>query len=109
MIKLKDIRHSFLSNAMQSVNIYSFLISASDLQYTPVISPSEKTLPARLNMEIIKRLQEDVAPEIFTPPAVYDGRKNMFAPRLLPFEDGKPNQDVCNIVSSSYSFLNSRV
>ena len=48
-------------------------------------------------MEIIKRLQGDVAPEIFTPPAVYDGRKNMFAPRLLPFEEGKPSQEVCNV------------
>ena len=50
-------------------------------------------------MEIIRRLQENVAPAIFTPPAVYDGRKNMFAPRLLPFEEGRSNQDVCNIHS----------
>jgi eukaryotic translation initiation factor 2C len=53
-----------------------------------VISPSEKTLPARLNMEIITHLQTIVAPGIFTPRAVYDGRKNIFAARELPFTDG---------------------
>ncbi|KAI0353623.1 argonaute-like protein [Trametes cingulata] len=53
--------------------------------YDVVISPSEKTLPARLNMEIIERLQTIIAPQVFTPRAVYDGRKNMFAARPLPF------------------------
>ncbi|RPD63356.1 argonaute-like protein [Lentinus tigrinus ALCF2SS1-6] len=48
-----------------------------------VIDGGNKTLPLRLNMEIVKRLQKVVAPEVFTPPAVYDGRKNMFAPRQL--------------------------
>jgi hypothetical protein len=52
-----------------------------------VISPSEKNLPARLNMDIIRVLQTQVAPTIFTPRAVYDGRKNMFAARELPFGD----------------------
>jgi len=36
-------------------------------------------------MEIIKHLQTVAAPQIFTPRAVYDGRKNMFAVRELPF------------------------
>lgn len=36
-------------------------------------------------MDIIKSLQTNAAPEIFTPRAVYDGRKNMFAVRELPF------------------------
>ena len=35
-------------------------------------------------MELIARLQDQVAPEVFTPRAVYDGRKNLFAPRKLP-------------------------
>ena len=48
-------------------------------------------------MEIIKRLQFDVAPDVFTPRAVYDGRKNMFAARLLPFPSGERE------VSLSYS------
>lgn len=50
-------------------------------------------------MEIITRLQQNVAPAIFTPPAVYDGRKNMFAPRLLPFEEDRPSQEVSDIHS----------
>ncbi|KAI0677581.1 argonaute-like protein [Trametes maxima] len=50
-----------------------------------ISSGSEKVLPARVNMEIIERLQEVTAPQVFTPRAVYDGRKNMFAARELPF------------------------
>lgn len=61
-----------------------------------VISPSEKTLPARLNLELIDHLQRIDAPDVFTPPAAYDGRKNMFAPRELPLG---PNgsQEVCDL------------
>jgi eukaryotic translation initiation factor 2C len=68
-----------------------------------VISPSEKTLPARLNMEIITHLQTMIAPGIFTPPVVYDGRKNIFAPRELPFADGV--QEVCTPFPLPWSFL----
>ncbi|KAG6869248.1 hypothetical protein C0993_000001 [Termitomyces sp. T159_Od127] len=50
-----------------------------------IIFPSEKTLPARLNMDIIRALQVNVAPQIFTPCGVYDGRKNFFAARELSF------------------------
>ena len=64
------------------------------LIFITVISPSEKVLPARLNMDLIKHMQENVAPNIFSPPAVYDGRKNMFAPRLLPFANGATSQEV---------------
>ncbi|KAF8812506.1 argonaute-like protein [Phlegmacium glaucopus] len=53
--------------------------------YDVVIPPAEKQLPIRVNMEIIKQLQLFTAPEIFTPRAVYDGRKNLFAIRQLPF------------------------
>lgn len=38
-------------------------------------------------MDIIRTLQIQTAPTIFTPRAVYDGRKNMFAARELPFGD----------------------
>ncbi|OBZ76133.1 Protein argonaute-2 [Grifola frondosa] len=51
------------------------------------IGPSDKNLPARLNMEIINHLQTVVYPEVFTPRAVYDGRKNLFAVRKLPLGD----------------------
>lgn len=36
-------------------------------------------------MDIIEQLQLVTAPEIFTPRVVYDGRKNIFAIRQLPF------------------------
>ena len=39
-------------------------------------------------MKIIERLQKVIAPQIFTPHAVYDGRKNLFAARELPFGPG---------------------
>lgn len=50
-----------------------------------MISPDEKVLPARLNMDLIHHLQTIDAVDVFTPRAVYDGRKNLFAPRELPF------------------------
>lgn len=53
--------------------------------YDVVIHPDEKALPARLNMRLIEVLQTVVAPQVFTPRAVYDGRKNLFAARELPF------------------------
>ncbi|KAI0750722.1 argonaute-like protein [Daedaleopsis nitida] len=66
-----------LSSMLTCPNVNSYCVV--------VISPSEKVLPARLNMVIIRRLQEVVAPQVFTPRAAYDGRKNMFAARELPF------------------------
>ena len=47
------------------------------------------------NMEIIKRLQTVVAPETFTPRVVYDGRKNIFAPRQLALGP-TDSQEVCD-------------
>ena len=35
-------------------------------------------------MELIAKLQNELAPDVFKPRAVYDGRKNMFSPRQLP-------------------------
>lgn len=43
-----------------------------------------------------------IAPGIFTPPVVYDGRKNIFAPRELPFADGV--QEVCTPFPLPWSF-----
>ncbi|KDQ64588.1 hypothetical protein JAAARDRAFT_116696 [Jaapia argillacea MUCL 33604] len=68
-------------------NHFSVKIPEAVIHHYDVISPSEKTLPARLNMELITQLQRVVAPDIFTPKAVYDGRKNLFAARELPFGD----------------------
>ncbi|KAG8737204.1 hypothetical protein FRC10_008469 [Ceratobasidium sp. 414] len=45
-------------------------------------------VPAKFNMDLIRVLQERVAPTVFTPRAVYDGRKNMFASRRLRLSGG---------------------
>ncbi|KAI0698193.1 argonaute-like protein [Cerioporus squamosus] len=70
------------------LNVYTnhFVTSIPDdniFHYDGAID-SNKILPARLNMEIIKWLQTVIAPEVFTPRVVYDGRKNVFASRRLP-------------------------
>ena len=69
-----------------------------------VITPNEKTLPTRLNMLLIQELQTFTAPDVFQPPAVYDGRKNMFAIAKLPF-DGAASKDVCHCFISLASLL----
>ncbi|KXN89638.1 Protein argonaute-2 [Leucoagaricus sp. SymC.cos] len=50
-----------------------------------VITPDEKKLPARLNMQVIHELQTYAAPNVFSPHAAYDGRKNMFSIIRYPF------------------------
>ncbi|KAK7061790.1 hypothetical protein R3P38DRAFT_3490883 [Favolaschia claudopus] len=62
--------------------------------YDVVISPSEKTLPARMTMDLIRRLQFDIAPQTFSPRGVYDGRKNLFCIQKLPFSTGSQQFDV---------------
>ncbi|KZT65768.1 argonaute-like protein [Daedalea quercina L-15889] len=65
-----------------TTNHYAVDVATSVIHhYDVVISPD--TLPVRFNFEIIRRLQEVIAPAIFTPRAVYDGRKNMFSPQEL--------------------------
>lgn len=48
-----------------------------------VVSPERS---AKLNLELVKVLQVQET-GIFTPRAVYDGRKNLFSARLLPLGD----------------------
>ncbi|KAJ3529107.1 hypothetical protein NM688_g7899 [Phlebia brevispora] len=59
-----------------------------------VMTPSEQTLPVKATMEIMHHLQTVTAPQIFTPRAAYDGRKNLFTTRELPFTDGTHQFDV---------------
>ncbi|KAH9899908.1 argonaute-like protein [Cubamyces lactineus] len=73
-------------------NHFEVKIPDGNIYHYDVILPSEKALPARLNMEIIARLQTVTAPQVFTPRAVYDGRKNMFAARELPFGPSKAQE-----------------
>ncbi|EEB97877.1 hypothetical protein MPER_02712, partial [Moniliophthora perniciosa FA553] len=82
------------------VNSYRTTIPQTIIRHYDIISssgagPSEQVLPARVNMEIIKAMQTTHA-DVFTPPAVYDGRKNMFAARELPLStdaDGVSTQE----------------
>ncbi|RXW23178.1 hypothetical protein EST38_g2679 [Candolleomyces aberdarensis] len=53
--------------------------------YDVVITPDN--LPARVNLLIIKTLQDSVAPQVFTPRGAYDGRKNFFCPDRLNLGD----------------------
>ncbi|KAF5388155.1 hypothetical protein D9615_000461 [Tricholomella constricta] len=76
------------------VNSFATTIPEGIIHHYDIISPSEKTLPARLNMDLIKALQTDVAPQIFTPRGVYDGRKNLFAARELPFGDANSKEAI---------------
>ncbi|KAI0347251.1 argonaute-like protein [Trametopsis cervina] len=64
------------------------------IHHYDAITPSEQSLPIKLNMDLIRQLQEVVSPQTFTPRAVYDGRKNMFVTRELPFTGGSMTFDV---------------
>ncbi len=63
-------------------------------------------LPARVNMKIFDVLQTRVAPNIFTPLAVYDGRKNAFSLTKLslgPTDSAKVNIAHMSVVTYVYS------
>ncbi|KAF7789470.1 hypothetical protein EIP86_000416 [Pleurotus ostreatoroseus] len=69
-------------------NHFEVTIPQSIIHHYDVMVPSEQTLPSRLTMQIMHALQTETAPEIFTPRAAYDGRKNLFSIRELPFTEG---------------------
>jgi hypothetical protein len=56
-------------------------------------------------MDLIKQLQVSVAPQIFTPRAVYDGRKNLFAMRELPLGSSGSKEVMCLSFVVPKSFL----
>ncbi|GJJ07624.1 hypothetical protein Clacol_001828 [Clathrus columnatus] len=76
-----------------NTNHFEVKIPQGVIHHYDIIAPAEKNLPARLNLEIIKQLQNSNT-QIFQPKAVYDGRKNMFAIRALPLQgtDAKGQQ-----------------
>ncbi|KAJ8580661.1 argonaute-like protein [Rhizopogon salebrosus TDB-379] len=82
-------------------NFFKVSLPESVIHHYDVISPEDKVLPARLNMDLIHHLQTIDAVDVFTPRAVYDGRKNLFAARELPFGPQNSQQacsfdfDVC--------------
>ncbi|KAG5651697.1 hypothetical protein H0H81_007756 [Sphagnurus paluster] len=73
-------------------NSYVTSIPEEIIRHYDTITPSN--LPVRMNFMLIKKLQHEVAANIFTPAAVYDGRKNMFSTRNLAL--GNTNsREVC--------------
>lgn len=67
------------------------------------IGSDDNKNPARLNFEIINSLTKTTAPQVFSTKIVYDGRKNMFAPRKLVFAN---NQDTFTVrVNACMQFL----
>lgn len=52
-------------------------------------------------IELIDHLQITVAPAVFTPRAVYDGRANLFAPRQLSFPSNSAKGTVGLVQKSS--------
>jgi len=64
--------------------VNAFPVSHSEgtiFHYDVAIDPD--TLPSKFNMKLIQHMQK-LHQDVFTPQAVYDGRKNMFAARRLP-------------------------
>ncbi|KAK0199390.1 hypothetical protein DFS33DRAFT_241967 [Desarmillaria ectypa] len=67
------------------MSIFCFYPSKSWHKLDTLVVSSDKTvtLPARFNMELFELLQTDVAPDVFKPRAVYDGRKIAFTVKKL--------------------------
>ncbi|KAI6160674.1 argonaute-like protein [Pisolithus thermaeus] len=77
-----------------SSNFFNVTPPKKDIHHYDAIS-FKMSLPARLRMDLINHLMCVQAVDVFTPPAVYDGGKNIFAPRELPFgSDGTRNFNV---------------
>ncbi|KAJ4494682.1 argonaute-like protein [Lentinula edodes] len=66
------------------VNVFETTLPQNIIFHYDIIHPADKVLPARLNMDLIRALQTRIAPDVFTPLGVYDGRKNFFSARKLP-------------------------
>lgn len=80
-------RCGIVTNSRSVLYVLSSFLVLRQKRVVVVISPSEKVLPAALNFEIIKTLQTVIAPNVFTPRGVYDGRKNMFSAAKYSFGD----------------------
>ncbi|PBK62366.1 argonaute-like protein [Armillaria solidipes] len=86
--KVKIMINAF-STTVPDCEIYQYDVGVLNFPFTlpsrGVISTV--VLPARFNMELFKLLQTDVAPEVFTHRAVYDGRKIAFTVKKLPVNE----------------------
>ncbi|THU91564.1 argonaute-like protein [Dendrothele bispora CBS 962.96] len=71
-----DARTRMIVNALKMTTQDAFMI------YHYNATPN-KTYPPQLNVQLIKTLQHDTAPQVFNPAGAYDGKKNLFMPRRL--------------------------
>ena len=69
------------------VQIYAACLDMYFHRHARSVAITPDKLPARVNIELVVRLQEVIEPGIFTPRGVYDGRKNLFSTRRYPFEN----------------------
>jgi len=80
------------------VGTYDDCFDSHGLNSTVHLAIEPDTLPSKFNMKLIQHMQK-LNQDVFTPQAVYDGRKNMFAARRLPL--GNTNsREVCRLTVS---------
>ncbi|KAF7353951.1 Protein argonaute-2 [Mycena venus] len=78
------------SGRLMPLHVNSFRTTIPDglIYHYDVDITSEKNLPVAMNMRLIKALQDNIAPTIFTDTrVVFDGRKNIFSPLELKLGD----------------------
>jgi len=68
--------------------MFAMTIPEATIHHYDVEIKSEKKMPARFNMDLIRIMQERIDSVVFTPRVVYDGQKNIFASRRLPLSGG---------------------
>jgi len=71
-----------------TTNNFAVTIPEATFHHYDVEIKADKVMPAKFNMDLIRVMQGRIAPTVFTPRAVYDGRKNLFASRRLPLSGG---------------------
>ncbi|QRV72448.1 argonaute-like protein [Ceratobasidium sp. AG-Ba] len=73
--------HYDVGKLLRIINYCALLTASTEVQ-------TDRIMPAKFNMDLIRVLQERIAPTVFTPRAAYDGRKNLFANHRLPLSNG---------------------
>ncbi|KAF8608015.1 hypothetical protein BDV93DRAFT_285950 [Ceratobasidium sp. AG-I] len=66
-----------------TTNNFAVTIPKATIYHYDVEITGTKKMPTKFNLDLIRILQEHVAPNIFTPRVVYDGRKNIFGSHKL--------------------------
>lgn len=71
--------HHRINLQLVCMRLHFTVLPIDFLIYCIAFSPNEERLKSRRRMEIVQKLQLEVAPELFRPQAVFDGKKNLFA------------------------------